>query len=62
MCKGIFPTTTIPPNFIHIHQKESIKSVLESCGHLRTSLFTGFYPDSKIFIFTQCNTIVYKAT
>ena len=48
MCKCTFPSTAMPPNFIHFHQKVNIKSVLESCDHLRTALFTGFYPHSCI--------------
>ena len=59
MCWCIFVSTAMPPNFIHFYQKVDIKRVLESCGHLRTALFTGFYLQSTIFIFTQCNAIAY---
>ena len=40
-CRCTSPSTAMPPNFIHFHQKIDIKSVLESCDHLRIALFTG---------------------
>ena len=58
-CGHIFPSTVMPPNFIHLHQKVDIKSVLESCDHLKTALFIRFYSHSSIFIFTHCNAITY---